>query len=122
MTNLTDPKTKKHIVFQPELFPDVTMPNGWLHEDVGCQALWYYTYLVKRLLNDIEDTMQYDDVWPTHIKNARQLFSSVALLYGVAPERMVKFWKNVDMQCLIMKSPRVPKEFRFDDIPELRTQ
>ena len=46
--------------------------------------------------------------------NFRQLFSSVANLYGVEPEQMIKFWSNVDMQAVTMGFPKMQPGYRFD--------
>lgn len=48
--------------------------------------------------------------------NFKELFKSIALMYSTTPEKMVKFWSNVDMQFTIMRLPKLPDEdkYRFD--------
>ena len=103
-------------------FDALTKPNGFLDNHPGCQGLFYYTILIKGQRIEELDPLQYDDEWPPRIQHAKTLFTSIALLYGVAPETMIQFWPNVDLQCVSMGSPKVHADLRFDKVPEIRTQ
>ena len=61
---------------------------------------------------------------PDCVPNFRQLFTSTAIMYGVQPEQMIKFWGNVDMQCDVLGIGKLPDEdcYRFNVTPEIRTQ
>jgi len=110
------------IVFEPPTFVDYEQPKGYLVHDPACHALWYY-YVVasnnhaEHILNPIVLEGDADQE-----VNFKQLFTSIALSYGVEPERMLKFWKNVDAQCLRLDVGQLPEKYRFSDVPEIRTQ
>lgn len=112
----------KPILMQAFMFNDLTAPNGFLLPHPACQALWYYTILIKMQKLEEVDPIQYDDVWPPRVRHAKELFMSIAMLYSTTPDMMLKFWPNVDMQCVSMKSPKVHVELRHDKVPEIRTQ
>ena len=117
-------KTTGTITFTPPTFRGYEIPKGWLQHDQACHALWYY-YIVasNNYLEHISDPIVLEgdpDVDP----DFRQLFTSVATMYGVAPEKMVQFWPNVDMQCTTMGLTKLPTndKYRFSKVPEIRTQ
>jgi len=113
-----------NIVFQPPTFRQYEPPDGCLISNPACHALWYYyivayenyrTYVIDPII------MEGD---PDPVVNFKQLFSSIALAYGVKPEKMIKFWDKIDAQCFILGIPELPdqEEYRFNTTPELRTQ
>lgn len=118
---VTDSKGRPFIM-QSFSFNSLTTPNGWLDPHPACQGLWYYTLLIKGQRLEELDPMQYDDVWPPRVQHAKELFKSIAMMYGVSPETMLKFWPRVDMQCVAMKSPKVHADLRHDKVPEIKTQ
>lgn len=105
-------------------FNEYNVPNGWLQNDPACHALWYYYLIARRVYEEcILDPVVYEgDKDPEY--NFQQMFTSTAFAYGVAPERMIKFWSNVDMQCSTMQLPKMPEgdQYRFNKTPEVRTQ
>lgn len=108
---------------KPTIFVELLPPNGVLHEHPACHALWQYAYFVHKRIDD-KDGPQYEDdpIDLMRVNELKQTFTSLAILYGTTPERMLRFWKNVDCQMSLMHSKKIPKKFRFDDIPEVKTQ
>lgn len=112
------------IVFTPPTFGRYEKPDGYLVHDPACHALWYY-YVVAH--NNYRDHI-FDPIVlegdPDQEVNFSQLFTSIALMYGVAPESMLKFWKNIDAQCIKLDVGLLPDRdaYRFNAIPEIRTQ
>lgn len=116
--------TNYRIKYEMPRFFELEIPVGFLDPHPACHALWRY-YLSAR------------QTWETHVKDVivlegekdpaydfKQLFTSIAQAYGVQPEHMVKFWPNVDMQCVSLALPKLPDEdqYRFNRIAEVRTQ
>ncbi len=123
MTPMVD-KTKINITFTPTYFNSYLPPNGYLNEDNACHALFYYYLIAYKTLieTEIDPIIYEDELWPE--TNFKQQFTSTAIAYGVAPERMVYFWRNVDMQCDVLGMPRMPatNRLRFDKVAEIKTQ
>ena len=112
------------LIFRVPAFDAYNIPEGYLARDAACHGLWYY-YLIarKNYEKEVLDPIVYEgerDPEP----NFKQLFSSIALAYGVQPEQMAHYWKHVDMQCWALHLPKLPDEekYRFNTVPELRTQ
>lgn len=108
----------------PEMYDSYNFPTGWLTNDPACHALWHYYVLARNTWESVIDNpVVYEDELDSSA-DFRQLFLSTATLYGVAPERMVKFWVNVDMQAWRLKLPKLADEdkFRFNKAPEIKTQ
>lgn len=118
------PKTVLNIEFNSKVFNDYLPPNGYLVNEPACHGLFYYYLLARKQLEETEiDPIIYEDEeWPDI--NFKQLFSSIAISYGVEPEQMLKFWINVDMQCGVLDLPKLPDvdRLRFNKVPEIRTQ
>ncbi len=125
MTDITDTKFKgrRVLMLHPRGFPEYTQPNGFLIDDVACQGLFHYALIAR---NNYEQETQgivlEGDRDPEF--NYKQLFMSIATMYATTPERMVRFWQNVDMQMTVLKLPKVPDEerLRFSKTPEVKTQ
>ena len=115
---------KAMITYDVPIFEKYISPNGFLNRDMACQALFRY-YLSASDAHDRwnkQVTLEGDPDIPK--PNYKGLFTTWAQCYGVTPERMVKFWPNVDMQCTMNKFAKLPdvEEIRFNKVPELRTQ
>lgn len=118
-------KTLMQINFQMPIYSFLIAPNGFLTHDKECHALWHYYTLARRNYEEeFKDTLIIYEGDPDPVYNNRQLFMSIATAYGVQPERMIKFWKNVDMQCTVSDLPKLPDEdrFRFNHTPEIKSQ
>lgn len=113
-----------HIQLHAPKFAELHIPNGFLKNDPACAALFYYAVLVKKQIQYIKDQIVFeDDPWPEHNGfNPLELMRGISILYQVTPEAMLKMWKFVDMQCVVMGSPKVPPPYRLDTIPEIKTQ
>ena len=112
------------IHFRPPVYSKYVVPDGYLTSDMACQALWHY-YLSARITYEkfVQKIIVFEGE-PDPQVNFQQLFTSIAMLYGVAPESMIKFWSNIDAQCIRLHLPKLPDsdEFRFNKVPEIRTQ
>lgn len=112
----------KNIQFNPPFYTAYIEPFGFLNRENETHALWnYYT----KARNAFETC----DVSPVVLEgekdpetNFRQLFESVATMYGVEPNAMAKCWSRIDMQCLALGLPKLPDEerFRFNTIDSIR--
>ncbi len=112
------------ISFHPPTFVAYEKPRGWLTHDKACHALWYYYIIASNNYREhIADPIVLEGD-PDVLPDFSQLFTSIATMYGVQPEEMIKFWVQVDLQCLKMELTELPKhdKFRFDKKPEIRTQ
>ncbi len=112
------------ILFTPPTFVPYEQPNGWLIREQACHALWYYYVVAHNNYREhILDPLVLEGD-PDTVPNFRQLFTSIATMYGVQPEQMIKFWRNIDMQCVSLELPKLPDkdEYRFNKAPEIRTQ
>jgi hypothetical protein len=110
--------------FTPHLFPDYVIPLGMLPEHAGAHALFYYYLLARKQYEEIiidPIVLEGDKDPEFHLK---QLFTSIALAYGIEPEEMVKFWPHVDAQCAITQLPKMPEgdQFRFNGVSEISTK
>lgn len=113
-----------NINFDVPIFSALNAPKGFLNSDLACHALWYYATLTKKNMEHRFKAPQYEDEEreKDFHKNQKELFKSVATMYGVAPERMLHFWSNIDIQMTIMGGDRLPASVRFQTVPEVRTQ
>lgn len=110
------------ITFNPPTFGEYEQPKGWLIREPACHALFYYYLIARRNYEEhIKDPIVYEGDLDPEV-NFKQLFSSIALAYGIEPEKMLKFWSNVDLQCGILDLPKLPEEYRFNKAPEIRSQ
>lgn len=113
-----------NLTFNCPTFNAYNMPAGFLKPELACHALWYY-YITGRNAweNAIKDPIVLEGEKDPEI-NLQQLFMSIATMYGVRPEHMVHYWINVDMQCDLLKLPRMPvgDQYRFNVTPEIKTQ
>ena len=113
-----------HMTFNSTRFDAYLAPDGFLGDEPGCHALFYYYLLARKTLEETEiDPFVYEDEkWPE--SNFKQLFQSIAIMYGLEPEQMLPFWVNVDMQCDLLRLPKMPDvdRLRFNKTPEVKTQ
>jgi len=94
--------------FTPPLFVNYMQPNGGLTRDRETHALFYYYLLAKKNLETRETQLVYEgDTDPVFA--FRNLFKSIAILYGVRPEHMQKCWPEVDYTCHLNNLPKFPK-------------
>ena len=103
----------KNLTFQPPLFPQIMVPNGFLDQHRETHALWYY-YLCAR--QTYEQVVVDPIVYEGHKDpegNYRELFKNIAKIYNVQPENMANCWPQIDMQCLASKLPKLPDEERY---------
>ena len=118
--------TKKSAVISYEvpMFDRYVVPRGFLSNDIACHALFRYFISAHSAMQRYRDQVTLEGDPDIIEPNYKALFMSWAQAYGVAPERMVKFWINVDLQADQLGMTRMPKgdKYRFDEVPELRSQ
>lgn len=107
----------RKVRFQPPLFVDYVIPNGFLTQDIACHALFYYNQVAMNALNRVKHGVELEGE-TTLTPDFQQLFSSIARIYGLRGEHLIPFWPAVDMQCVALNLPALPKEgrYRFDDV------
>ena len=94
------------------LFPEYIIPNGGLTNDRTTHALFYYYILAMQAYDQEKNGIVYEgDKDPEF--NYRQIFTSVAKLYGVAPEAMEKCWPSVDTTCHMHGMPMLPHDNKY---------
>jgi hypothetical protein len=95
-------------------------PHGWLLPDMACHALMRYAMLARVNYDRQNETIKYEDE-PDEVFNYKQLFLSIATIYGVAPENMIKYWRNIDMQFNAMGAQKIPDHLRFINTPSIKS-
>lgn len=110
-----------NIKFDVPIFTAYIVPYGYLDSNRESHALWYY-YVVARQAYEthvLDQIVLEGDKDP--VANFRQLFTSVARMYGVEPEAMAKCWDRIDAQCDLINCPRMPDEerYRFDRVQSI---
>jgi len=109
------------VQWQPRLFMDYVKPNGWLEKDTTCHGLFFYYLMARKAYEDnIKDPIFIEGDIDLEV-NFRQLFTSIARLYGTRPERMVRFWSHVDMQVMALKLPKLPEQYKFNSEIRVKT-
>ncbi len=102
------------VQWEPRLFMDYVKPKGWLEQDTTCHALFFYYLMARRAYEEnIKDPVFLEGHIDLEV-NFKQLFTSIARLYGTTPEEMVRFWSNVDMQCYALKLPKLADGYKFN--------
>lgn len=109
-------KLFKHITFEPQIWPELTQQHGhgMLIHHQACYALWFYygvgynTY-VKRIRDKILIEGEKEP-----IVNHKELMKSTSILYGVEPEQMIRFWQDIDIECIRTFKPLMPDFLRFN--------
>jgi len=104
---------KYNITFDPPLFLGYMQPNGFLDQHRESHGLFYYNLIARNTYEKhiLDPVVLEGEKDPVH--NFRDVFESVATLYGVQPEAMAKCWDMVDMQCQVLDIPTLPDEERY---------
>lgn len=100
----------------PPFFLGYQQPHGYLDSSREAHGLWNY-YLCARNAYEthVVDVIAFEGEDDPRV-NFRQLFTSMATLYGIEPNSMAKCWDMVDAQCRLLELPKLPNEerYRFD--------
>lgn len=115
-----------NIPYYAEFMANSKMGNaqrpGFIVADPACHALLHYAMMMKENLKNHKD--------PNEIKleastdqdiNHRQVWKSIALMYGVEPEEMVKYWPNVTATLLANASEDLPERYKMRQVAEINT-
>lgn len=115
---------KLKVLFTPPDFSDYAPPNGFIPMERGAHALMYYALLARKQYEELIVDPIFLEGSEDLVPNFVQLFKSIAMAYGTTPERMVRFWSNVDMQFTMMKLPKLPEgdRYRFNTIAHVITE
>ena len=121
---MKDKTTNLKLKLEAPRFLKYESPKGYLTNHPACHALWYYYVIARNAFetNEEEPIVLEGDEDP--VNDYTQIFTSVATLYGVQPEEMVKYWDNIDNQCRLLRLPLMGKseKLRMNSVPEVRTQ
>lgn len=99
--------------FDPPVFVGYMEPHGWLTAEPETHALFnYYLCARKTVEENWTELLAYEGEEDSG-HNFKQLFTSVARMYNVAPEAMAKCWDRIDKQCDLLHLPRMPDEERY---------
>lgn len=111
------------IAFVSIFFEDYLPPNGFLDRDPACHALFYYNLIARKAYEETEKDVIVLEGEDDPQNNYKQQFTSVATMYGVSPERMIKFWSHVVLTCNLHKIPVVPDrdKYRFNRSPKIKS-
>lgn len=117
-----DPSKKTLVIFTPTIYQDYIAPAGALEEHPACHALFFYATRARNNVEQEKDTIKLegDNSSDSDRFDYRQLFTSVAKIYGVEPEHMVHYWRNVDEQFRLLGLPLVPVGYRWDGKVEVK--
>ena len=115
------------ITFNPPIFNKLIRPEGVFPTDIkeyiGAHALWYYYISALEIFKFKIDALQYEDEPNKEdMYNLSQLHSSIALMYGLPPEKMNNYWDLIEEQAGLLGSTYLPYIFIFNMVPEIRTQ
>ena len=104
------------------VFEDFIHPNGHLDWTMEAHALMFYYLNARRNyeIYELGDPIVYEGQDDPRC-NYRQLFESIASLYGVNPNDMNNRWAMIDLQCDLMTFPRLPEKtpYRYSAIIQL---
>lgn len=111
--------------FDYPIFEQYNTPNGFLAPATACHALFWYALIARRAYEEnVQGWAHQYEGNLSNTTNFRDMYLSVAFLYGVTPEEMQRYWPAVDMQFVALNLPQLPKEdrYRHDSVPEFKTQ
>jgi len=109
------------VQWEPRLFMDYVKPKGWLEKDTTCHGLFFYYLMAQKAYEDnIKDPVFLEGHKDLEV-NFKQLFTSIARLYGTKPEKMIRFWSNVEMQCAVLKLPKLAEQYKFNSEIRVKT-
>lgn len=106
---------KPRINFTYPVFPDLTVPTGYLPNDKRAQACWYYYTLAEQsrqtVGNSTEDQIILEgELWMD--KHYVQQAKTIAAMYQLdSPDEMFKFWKYVITQAIELGYPIPAEEY-----------
>jgi|SRR6185437_7743296 len=85
------------INFRPIVFEAYNRPLGWLEPIPACHGLMYYSLVAKNAYEEVTKSPVLIGDKDPHA-DFRQLFKSIAFLYGCEPETMANFWPSIRLQ------------------------
>lgn len=94
--------------------------HGYLTADPACLALFFYAMQMKENLKQRDEPIKLEASGDSEI-NCRNVWKSAAMIYGVQPEEMVKYWPNVSMTLKLHGSADVPEFYKMRTAPEIKT-
>lgn len=101
------------LVFDMPVFPEYEAPNGFLDNYLESHALWYYYLLARNTWERQVDKPIVLEGEKDPEPNFHQLLQSIAHVYGIKLEGMVKCWPQIDKQCELLGLPKLPDEERY---------
>lgn len=104
----------------PQFTPYLIKNGGCLPDDRDCHALFFYAIYARKLYEDkyLGREIQYEGEAEVPPDFPRK-FKTAAMIYGADPERMIRFWPEVEAQFEAASIPQVPEFLRFNKVPEI---
>lgn len=96
------------------IFPEHTVPNGFLAKDHAAQACWMMyinAYKSYRTVGQVKEDQKVLEGDPWHYKHYAKQLKAVAHWYDVTPEEITKHWPAVRLQCKARGLPAPLDEF-----------
>lgn len=104
-------------IMEVQYFEEYLYSNdGKIPADMAAHALWYYYICAMNNYVRAKKNLVYEDepsiIW--NMDRARALLQSIANLYGVPVEKMIRFWDCCEAQRIALGGgDTLPEEFKF---------
>lgn len=106
-------KKQDNIIWYAQRFTQYEIPHGGLPVgNKAAHALFRYAVTARQTWERERTMIRYEHELEDKT-DYRQLMSSIARMYGVEPEEMIKHWKAVDFTCTMHGIAKLPDEERF---------
>lgn len=102
-------------------YKDYNIPQGFLRDTPACHALFHYAVIAMNNYQMQHETIKYEHELEQEY-NYHQLMKSIGFAYGVKPEQMIRYWREVSMQFKILGFPEVPESLRQDKPYEIKME
>lgn len=94
--------------------------NGRLPRDIAAHALWHYFCLAAKAMSRAKYNLVYEDELSARFDEgiARNIFQGVAMIHGVYPRDMGRYWEVVRQQRIALglsSNADLPPRFQFKE-------
>jgi hypothetical protein len=124
------------IRFEPMRFMSHTKPIGYLPDEPGAQALWWYSVVLMQQIKRQKEVPLYEGELDSEAEpRAFSLFRAAARIYGVDIETLHRYWPAVDKEMARYNTEKlnkskgvavglmidIPMQFRFIPVVKVNT-
>ena len=103
------------VLFMPVFSDHLVQNGGYIPDKPEACALFYYYLLARKAYEETENAIVLEgDPDPT--ANFKQLYTSVAFIFGVNPEKMGYYWEPVDRECKRADLPLLKLNLRMTGV------